>query len=105
MKKSALIALASAAALLAGCATSQPIGTLYTNVSFPVAVTNAQSNNSRLKVGIATCTSVFSLVAVGDASIAAAMKNGDITKVHSVDWKAENTLGVIGKYECVVRGE
>ncbi len=105
MKKSALIALASAAALLAGCATSQPVGTLYTNVSFPVAVTNAQSNNSRLKVGIATCTSVFSLVAVGDASIAAAMKNGDITKVHSVDWKAENTLGVIGKYECVVRGE
>ena len=105
MKKSALIALASAAALLAGCATSQPVGTLYTNVSFPVAVTNAQSNNSRLKVGIATCTSVFSLVAVGDASIAAAMKNGDITKVHSVDWKAENTLGVIGKYECIVRGE
>ena len=33
------------------------------------------------------------------------MKNGDITKVHSVDWKAENTLGVIGKYECIVRGE
>ena len=105
MKESILIALASAAALLAGCATSQPVGTLYTNVSFPVAVTNAQSNNSRLKVGIATCTSVFSLVAVGDASIAAAMKNGDITKVHSVDWKAENTLGVIGKYECIVRGE
>ncbi len=104
MKKSALIALASAAALLAGCATSQPVGALYTNVSVPVAVTHAQSN-TRLKVGVATCTSVFSLVAVGDASIAAAMKNGDITKVHSVDWKAENTLGVIGKYECVVRGE
>ena len=98
MKKSALIALASAAALLAGCATSQPVGVLYTNVSVPVAVTHAQSN-TRLKVGVATCTSVFSLVAVGDASIAAAMKNGDITKVHSVDWKAENTLGVIGKYE------
>ena len=106
MKKNILlIILASAAALLAGCAQTQPVGVLYTNVTCPVTATTAQSDASRLKVGTSTCTSVLTLVAIGDASIAAAMKNGNITKVRSVDWKVENTLGIIGKYECIVYGE
>lgn len=105
MKKSLLLVLASAAALLAGCAQTQPVGTLYTKVVLPMTVTDNIGEISRLKVGTSSCTSVLSIVAVGDASIAAAMKNGNIKKVHTVDWKAESVLGIVGQYECVVYGE
>ncbi len=45
------------------------------------------------------------MVAIGDASIEAAKKNGGITKVHHVDWAVENILGIIGKYRVTVYGE
>jgi hypothetical protein len=57
------------------------------------------------KVGRATCQSYLGLVAVGDASVMTAMKAGGITKIHHVDWEANNILGIIGTYTCVVYGE
>ncbi|MGN0834601.1 MAG: TRL-like family protein [Candidatus Spyradosoma sp.] len=105
MKKSVLIVLASAAALFAGCAQTQPYGVLYTKVALPVTATDNSGDISRLKVGTAKCKSILNLVTEGDASVAAAMKNGNIKKVHSVDWKAESILGIISEYECVVYGE
>ncbi|MDD4099352.1 MAG: TRL-like family protein [Lentisphaeria bacterium] len=92
----------AAVGLLSGCATSFPVGSIFTEVSLPVAVT---SQGSYSKVGRAQCESILGLVAIGDASIEQACKNGNITKIHHVDWKARNILGVIGKYECVVYGE
>ena len=92
----------AAVGLLSGCVTSFPVGSIFTEVSLPVAVT---SQGSYSKVGRAQCESILGLVAIGDASIEQACKNGNITKIHHVDWKARNILGVIGKYECVVYGE
>ena len=51
------------------------------------------------------CTSILSMVATGDASIEAAMKNGGITKVHHVDWQAKNILGIYGEFKTTVYGE
>lgn len=102
MKKIAIIASVFAAALLAGCATSQPVGSLYTNLKLPVAATGA---NGSSKVGTAESVSYLALVATGDSSIQTAAKNAGITVIHHVDWEVENILGIIGKYKVTVYGE
>jgi hypothetical protein len=89
--------------LFTGCATSYPIGQLYTELKLPVAVTTNGSNSP--KIGVAECESYFGLIATGDASIETAKRNGGITKVHHVDWEVENILGIIGKYKVTVYGE
>jgi len=98
-----LISLAAVLLFLTGCATSMPMGGLYTELKLPVTATGEGVKN--LKMGKAECTSVLSLVAIGDASIEAAKQNGGITKVSHVDWEAKNILGIIGTYRCVVYGQ
>lgn len=98
------ICFIAAVALLSGCATTVPQGSLFTDVKVPVsAAANNKSDN--LKVGKSYCKSYLGLVTQGDASIEAAKKNGGITKVVSVDWKAKSILGLVGEYECIVYGE
>jgi hypothetical protein len=89
--------------LLCGCATPYPSGIAYTKLKLPVNVTSNPSESP--KVGIAECKSYFGLVAIGDASIETAMKNGGITKIHYIDWDVKNVLGIIGTYKVTVYGE
>ena len=98
-----IIGYMSIAFILGGCATAVPIGTVYTGVKLPVLATAIEGNAP--KVGMATCTSVLSMFAWGDASINTAKKNGGISKVHHVDWEASNILGLYGKYTVIVYGE
>ena len=100
MKK--LLILISSSALLCSCGgnSDRPIGTLYANVSDPVAVTNSSGS----RTGVATATSYLGLVAVGDSSISAAKAQGGISTVSSVDVKRENILGIISKYTTTVKG-
>ncbi len=105
MKKFTLAAAALAAVFFTGCASTEPVGSIYTRVSLPVAVTAESGNVDSLKVGKSECKSILSLVATGDASVAAAAKNGNIKRIHFVDWKAKNILGIIGEYECTVYGD
>ena len=97
------LAILSLVALLSGCATPMPIGMLYTELTLPMGVTG--ENIAKLKVGKSECKSVLGLVAIGDASVETAAKNGGITRIHHVDWEAKNILGVIGEYHCIVYGE
>lgn len=106
MKKYLLLSTATLlAALVSGCAGSYPRGSFITDITVPLAVTEAQSKADTLKVGKSQCKDFFSIVAFGDASINAAMKNANISKIHYVDWKAYNVLGITGTYECTVYGE
>ena len=89
--------------LVAGCATSIPLGSFYTDLKLPVAATPNASKAP--KVGTAECVSYLSLIATGDVSLQTAMRNGGITKIHYVDWEVENILGIIGKYKLTVYGE
>jgi len=57
-----------------------------------------------LKKGMATSTGTICFVE-GDASLKAAMENGGITKVHHVDYKVKNILGIIGSTTTIVWGE
>lgn len=103
MKKFKFLLLLVLISLLIGCATPFPIGVILTDIQVPYPV--AGESSKMTKVGTAECMSILGCVAIGDASIATAMKNGGITKISYVDWKANNILGVIGKYKVTVYGE
>jgi len=105
MKKFKLLCLLGVIAflpLLVGCATSYPVGGLYTKLTLPVS---CESDVKSMKTGTSECKSILGWVATGDASYEAAMKNGGITKVNHADWDVENILGIIGTYKLTVYGE
>jgi len=97
-----LVAVASAVTMLAGCASSVPVGGLFTEIKLPVTATGEAGGK---KMGEAACTSILAMVAMGDCSIDTAKKNGKISKVTHVDWSARNILGIIGNYKVVVYGD
>jgi len=88
--------------VIIGCATSYPVGTMFTELKLPV---DAETGVKATKVGTAECQSVLCLIATGDCSIDTAMKNGGITKISHVDWEVKNVLGIIGNYKVTVYGE
>jgi len=90
-------------ALLGGCATAYPIGSLYTEVKMPWTATSNEGKAT--KIGTAECMSVLTLVATGDCSIEAAKKEAGITRVHTIDWDVKNYLGIVGYYKATVYGE
>ena len=57
------------------------------------------------KTGKACAMSILELVALGDASISAAKKEGGITQVAHVDYDVMNILGVYGTVCTVVVGQ
>ncbi len=103
MKKTIVILTLCAFLFVTGCATLYPSGLIYTNIKLPVTVT--ANNGTATKVGTSQCTSILSAVAIGDASIETAKKNGGITKVYHVDYDVKNILGIIGTYKVTVYGE
>ncbi|MCP4115538.1 MAG: TRL-like protein family [Desulfobacteraceae bacterium] len=103
MKKIIMFSALGLFLFVMGCATPYPVGSFYTGLKLPVAVT--ANKGIAPKVGTAECTSILSIIATGDASIETAKKNGGITKVHHVDWDVENILGIIGRYKVTVYGE
>ena len=103
MKKLGIVIAVFTIFVLLGCATIIPIGTLYTEAKFPVIATSNGGSSS--KIGVAQCTSMMGLIALGDCSIAAAKKNGGIKKIYNVDWKVKSILGIYGTYDVVVTGE
>jgi hypothetical protein len=101
--KALKLATLLAATLFAGCATNYPVGSVFTDVTLPVSAT--ANNEKGVKTGSAECLSIMSLVAVGDCSMDAARKNGNITRVTHADWHARSILGIVGNYKLIVHGE
>ena len=102
MKK--MFALAAITACASGCVMSYaPVGAPITiDVQGPMSyVDNSVKPN---KVGTATARGIL-LYVDGDASVSAAMKNGGIQKVHHIDTKSRNILGIVGEYTTLVYGE
>ena len=56
------------------------------------------------KVGEATATGVI-LFTEGDCSIKKAMENGGIKKIHHIDYRTKNILGIVGSQTTLVYGE
>ena len=101
--KSVIFSLIMAIAL-SGCAMiDAPVsGLLIQNTTSPVTAT---SNSKGSKQGIARCTSFLGLFAFGNCSIDEAAKNGEITKIHTVDTKNISVLGIYAEKRTIVTGE
>ncbi|MCX5867779.1 MAG: TRL-like family protein [Proteobacteria bacterium] len=87
-----------------GCAMVQSpvMGFIYMDVKAPIT---ADSGASASKEGTACASSILGWVATGDASIEAAMKNGGISKVATVDYNSTNILMIYAKFCTIVRGQ
>ena len=117
MRKAMVVLLATVLVVsLAGCAgmSSQvfnggtPVGGwVYTDVTAPSQRLHAPLNKeaTALKVGKATAISVLGIVAIGNASIDRAMKNGHITKINHIDHKVMSVLGIYAEWTVIVYGE
>ena len=104
MKK--LMVLAALAIAASGCVM---VGPTNARSAFTLDVSSPDTafvDNSvqPLKKGTATSSGVICFVE-GDASLKAAMENGGITKVHHVDYKVKNILGIVGSVTTIVWGE
>lgn len=90
--------------LLSGCmiVASPVAGGLFTDVKAPLT---ADAGAASGKVGTATAKSILGLVALGDASIDAAMKAGGIRRVNHVDYHSKSILGIYGEFTVTVYGE
>ena len=94
------------ALLLSGCATSSITshtgpGFIYTDHYESESVTANQIGRKR---GQACTENVMGLVTWGDASNVAAMKNGGVTVVSSVDHYYHSVLSLYGKMCTIVTG-
>ncbi len=98
------LSLMACSLLVGGCASTYPMGSMYTNLKMPVATTS-NVEGKVMKTGTAECRSYCGMVAIGDVSLETAKKNGGITKVVHVDWEVESILGIIAKYKLTVYGE
>ncbi len=65
----------------------------------------ATSNTGSSKSGSAEAMSILGWVATGDASIEAAAKKANITKIHHVDYHTWGILGIFGRLTTTVYGE
>lgn len=80
-------------------------GAFFTSCSVTLPVT-ATSNQVGTKVGSATATGFFGVLFFDqDASIRTAARNGNITRISTVDIRHGNVLGLIYTYETIVTGE
>ena len=100
--RSMLFSGAIATALLAsGCVYSEVGGAIYTDVKGPLQASQPTATG---KTGTACSNSILGLIAMGDASIESAKRNGGITKVTSVDHHSR-WLVVWGEFCTIVTGE
>ena len=88
--------------LFTGCmpVMSPVMGVIFTDVYGPVDA----GERVGTKEGTACAQSILGLIAIDDASIKEAARNGGITKVDSVDHHSTNILGIIAKFCTIVRG-
>lgn len=107
MNISTLIVVASVALGALGCG-AYPYGILYNGTTIPHGVMRVNGDGTKKvgsKQGESCAEAVLSLVAWGDASIAAAKEAGKLEEVHSVEFREFDLLHFYQKGCTVVHGE
>lgn len=109
-----LLVLGVAAVVFTGCAAglgsglnSVPIPMIYADYKIPCPRLQAPEGETAMisKVGEAKAINVLGIIAVGDASIKAAMGAGGITKIHHVDVNVHSLLFIFCEVTMLVYGE
>ncbi|MGH1467717.1 MAG: TRL-like family protein [Bdellovibrionales bacterium] len=77
---------------LVGCASTGPVqGSLFADIKGPIGVTARPKGSVE---GKACAKSFFGLIAIGDASVSAAMDNAGIRTVSHVEQSTKNIIGL-----------
>lgn len=98
-----LFALVAVAVSMQSCiATQAGTGGLYTNVKQGEMAT---SNVRGSKMGTAKASAYLGLIAIGDASVEAAARDGGITRISHVDSQKKSILGIVTSTTTIVYGE
>ena len=96
--------------MVSGCAAglSTPAGTmtpapglLFADAKGPLVTGDGGAG----KTGTSECVSYLGIVALGDASLETAMKNGSIKKINHADIHLYNILGIYAKTTVTVYGD
>ena len=69
---------------------SEPFGFIYQNTTHQLL---GSGSVAPAKMGTATCTSYFGIVALGNCSVKQAMQNGRINSLSHADQATKNILG------------
>ena len=101
MKKVVSILVLSSFGFIGGCANgihpggATPSGLLIASATTtaPALAVTIDPNTQPDKVGEASSGAVFGLFAFGDSSVTAAMKEGNISRIHNVDYNNKAILG------------
>lgn len=105
MKKTIIrvIAFVALTVSLQSCiATQAGTGGIYTDVKQgEIATSNVRGS----KVGTSKACAYLGLIAIGDASVDTAAKNGGITRISHVDSQKKSILGIITSTTTIVYGE
>lgn len=105
LRSSLVILTIPAVACVAGCAsTGFTSDTGAALLSFYKEGVSATEHDVADKTGKACTTNILGLIAIGDATIEAAKREGGIKKVASVDRDIMNVLGLFGQNCTIVTG-
>lgn len=89
-----------------GCAGPYSGGGLFSDYkALNCSPDDAQGLALGSKTGESTMTNYLGLVAIGDASITMAAKNGGINTIKTVDYKYNSILGIINTTTTIVTGQ
>lgn len=90
--------------LLSGCINPAPVASPIMVDEFMTGSEQFDNSVEMKKSGRSTAKHIL-IVGVGDASIRAAMQEGNIKKIHHVDHRCLNVLGIYMENETIVWGE
>ena len=101
----ALVALlASAGCVYYTAPVMPPPGLFFTSIQAPID-TDMQSTPIGKKMGTASTVGVLGLFAFGDASVATAAQNGNLSRVEHLDYEYLNVLFLFQQFTVKAYGE
>jgi hypothetical protein len=109
MRKFAILAILGLGVLSTGCTyyvapVMPPPGWIYSDIKAPID-TDAQTNAIGPRMGSASTTSILGLLSWGDASVATAVQDGNLSNVNHLDYEFLNILFVYQKFTVNAYGE
>lgn len=106
MKKLGILVALIGSLMLFGCAGPYSPGFIVSQYNAPMcSPDDASGLDIGSKTGKAQMVNYLGWIAQGDASVAAAAKNGGISKVKTVDYHYDSLLGIINKTTTIVTGD
>lgn len=94
----------SLVAVLSGCVfapVSPPRGILYNDQKAPLFPGGMPGS----KEGVSSAHNILFLVGWGDASLTAALEDGDISQLRHTDYRVQNYALIYQKYTTIAKGE